>query len=833
MSWNAYLVGARTKYRPNDTIPTTTSLTINAVKGQFACWQIPLKIDGEDVSTINATCTIPTKGEDTLTTPLIYKEYLHNIIIPSRANNLGGLGTNLGNPIGEIPDALIPKVDAYYSETRNAFPFNMTRISPVYAFPVILISGGASSSVKANNTATTLPTIGGTYSGSGLTNYHIIIDGAGAKGIATFKWSTSSFNIKRAQWNYSTQVATITTYQPHGFSIGNTVRVKTSRNTFNGNFTIATVPSPTTFTYPIAGVYSDNIYYDGGGTAIKTFNASTVTTGDAIALNNGLTITFPVQTYAVGDEWEFYVNTSRVETLWMESYIPTDAVEGIYTSTITITAGGKGDITLNLTIVVYNFAIGKEPTVPIWYTGQNDHPIRGHFNTLWFDPNSSIHKELIKRYVESALRHRMTMRLTPNIVYAANNLSINDWETLHKPWLTLYLNGTWTQGVEPTGLKWTAYFNRNPTILVQWGSVIATDYTSAEKTRLSTLAGLLDAEGWMATYKPYIFVAEEPSVYIGNAQTAVENAYISMNLANSNYRAVVTKRVISNWVGSVDVWNSNILQFGSYPRSTYDAEIAAGRELWVYQGCDTQGCGEVGTSGYDRNVTYNIDSTMSDIIGYWWLSYDNDVRGDLYYNTIEAESHYNYYPGKAQQDFWDIQLNYGGNGEGTFWYPGRVSSGGHAIGGTTDVPIESLRLKAWRMGQEDYEIFKLTNRSALSLTNVENAVGTDKWRFTSGATAVTEANMEMARDNILNSLTGVSPSPSMSPSISPSASMSPSVSPSVSLSMSPSESPSVSPSVSPSASPSLSPSSSESPSASPSLSPSPFPPSPPTNLHIE
>jgi hypothetical protein len=47
----------------------------------------------------------------------------------------------------------------------------------------------------------------------------------------------------------TSNVATITTTSAHGFSIGDTVTVDASNNTFDGSYTITTVPTSTTFTY--------------------------------------------------------------------------------------------------------------------------------------------------------------------------------------------------------------------------------------------------------------------------------------------------------------------------------------------------------------------------------------------------------------------------------------------------------------------------------------------------------------------------------------------------------------------------------------------------------
>jgi hypothetical protein len=60
---------------------------------------------------------------------------------------------------------------------------------------------------------------------------------------------------------------------------------------------------------------------------------------------------------------------------------------------------------------------------------------------------------------------------------------------------------------------------------------------------------------------------------------------------------------------------------------------------------------------------------------------------------------------------------YGGNGDGTLFYPGRPDT----IGGTTQIPVESIRLKLIREGLEDYEyLLLLASRS--SRKNVATSV---------------------------------------------------------------------------------------------------------------
>jgi hypothetical protein len=84
-----------------------------------------------------------------------------------------------------------------------------------------------------------------------------------------------------------------------------------------------------------------------------------------------------------------------------------------------------------------------------------------------------------------------------------------------------------------------------------------------------------------------------------------------------------------------------------------------------------------------------------------WLAWMDRIEGELYYATDycwlasdcgDAKS------GKTQ-DPWVSIYAFGGNGDGTLFYPGTVAK----IGGTTPVPVPSVRLALLRDGMEDYE----------------------------------------------------------------------------------------------------------------------------------
>jgi hypothetical protein len=78
-----------------------------------------------------------------------------------------------------------------------------------------------------------------------------------------------------------------------------------------------------------------------------------------------------------------------------------------------------------------------------------------------------------------------------------------------------------------------------------------------------------------------------------------------------------------------------------------------------------------------------------------WIAWKFRIEGELYYSMDQAYS--------GGNDPWTNISLFGGNGDGTLFYPGRPNK----IGGHTDIPIESIRLKLIREGMEDYEYLAL------------------------------------------------------------------------------------------------------------------------------
>jgi hypothetical protein len=172
--------------------------------------------------------------------------------------------------------------------------------------------------------------------------------------------------------------------------------------------------------------------------------------------------------------------------------------------------------------------------------------------------------------------------------------------------------------------------------------------------------------------------------------------------ADPTVKNLVTAPLNPAWKGFIDVWTPVINCFESkegsrrgfcaetVARSTYDSELANGKELWWYQSCASHGCYIVGGEYYRNWPSYMIDHSGLRNRIMEWLTWKYNVQGELYFSTTEA-----FFKG----DPWKEMRLFGGNGDGTLFYPGRPD----VIGGATDIPIESIRLKLIREGLEDYE----------------------------------------------------------------------------------------------------------------------------------
>ena len=137
-------------------------------------------------------------------------------------------------------------------------------------------------------------------------------------------------------------------------------------------------------------------------------------------------------------------------------------------------------------------------------------------------------------------------------------------------------------------------------------------------------------------------------------------------------------------------------------RDRYDGFLSSGKtkEIWLYQSCMSHGCGgtvDIGNPSADDHYytgwpSYMIDASSVRNRAMEWVSFLERASGELYWETTAGYAH----------DPWSSLWDFSGNGDGTLFYPGTPSR----IGGQTDIPVASIRLKMIREGMEDYEYLK-------------------------------------------------------------------------------------------------------------------------------
>jgi hypothetical protein len=133
----------------------------------------------------------------------------------------------------------------------------------------------------------------------------------------------------------------------------------------------------------------------------------------------------------------------------------------------------------------------------------------------------------------------------------------------------------------------------------------------------------------------------------------------------------------------------------------------SGKEAWMYTACPQFSCDERESSYFDGWPAYVIDQPASQARAMGWTSYLYGTTGELYHNTT-----------LKLDTAWNDQYAWGGNGDGTLFYPGSPTGygGSPAIGGQHDIPIESIRMKRIREGREDYELLNSLDKAGKAST---------------------------------------------------------------------------------------------------------------------
>ena len=607
----ASLLDTMTKVRPYDVIAGAPTVNLEAAVQEYADWQVLLTGQTQDLSGVDVTVSdFRDSGGNTISqsNATIYLEKYMNMSNTSRP---------YGTDTGEWPEPLIPKVDPFVHETRNAFPFNVNRISPAYKQ-----FSGASSTNSGLGAGTAISS--GTYTGATQERFDIVVDAPGAVGTATFKWSSD------------------------------------------------------------------------GGLSFRGLGVRTST--NPVPLSDGVAVSFRpgglagLLDFKIGDTFWIHAGPLRNQPIWVDFYVPGGTPTGDYTGNVTVTQSGKAPIILSVNLHVYGFTLPATSTMPSLFGMSWSTLTQAHY----LIPYGNQTLALGHLYGTACLINRISCGsppYNPTYVYDSNGAVLSADYRGFDATLGPLADGT----ITPHGEKLTAISIRPA------GSTDTQQFFSAQ-----SMLAHLSSKGWRSRALDY--TRDEPHssadflalMKRASLMRSVDNTYRTLATMEISGFKFTTVGYISRYVANWMALGFKDFQRGPSPSlpAFYEKRIAQGDDLWWYDSCVTHGCGRTGGTPFIDNYPTLIADTSALMNRVWGLMTLVPYRatGMLYFDTIYAYSKF-YNLALPRVDVWDSIDYFGGNGDGTLFYPGRPAN----IGGATHIPIESLRLKHIRDAMVDAE----------------------------------------------------------------------------------------------------------------------------------
>ena len=391
----------------------------------------------------------------------------------------------------------------------------------------------------------------------------------------------------------------------------------------------------------------------------------------------------------------FTVRRDRNQPLWVEIFVPVSARPGKYTGSARISRGGTLQFSVPINLTVWRFVLPATSTLKSSFGLSGINALKQHRGRYTNDED--LHS-ITSVYTKAALLHRISIHggsmQPPKFSYDAGKMQL-DWRAYDAE-VGPFLDGVAIAEGKPLhGARATSAEIRTPS---------AFETEEQEKLYWTEWARHFQRKGWGD--RLFLYLWDEPASRA--FPEVLKRGRVSAQ-AEPRLRNLVTipftrklEEVVQIWVPLV-----NCLEpkpgFADFcdetpPLDTYARQTQPGMSLWFYQSCASHGCNIVGGQYFTGWPSYMIDMPGTANRVMQWLAWKYRVEGELYYSMNEAY--------RQNNDPWvDMRLS-GGNGDGTLFYPGRPSR----IGGRSDIPIESIRLKLIREGMEDYEYLAMLSR---------------------------------------------------------------------------------------------------------------------------
>jgi hypothetical protein len=385
----------------------------------------------------------------------------------------------------------------------------------------------------------------------------------------------------------------------------------------------------------------------------------------------------------------FDVPAGENRVLWVDLHIPSGTPSGIYRGSLEVVAQDGFAASLPIELEVFPFELPSTPTYHTAFGLGWAATGRVHCGEAFCNGNDEIYDGLRQLYAISALDNRISLSAVagPGVQGKGGNLDFSRYDRANGP----LLDGTAATrlpGAKLTSIQvWLK--DRTPENYAAW-------------------AQHFESKGWFD--RLFDYTCDEPPLGCGFHEIAQKQSVL--HAGDPRLRSLVTtsaKRLQENGAYEstdliVPVVNFVEGKSGDYAGDQsleYQRAREDGKTTWIYSSCMSHGCGNTvgGEYGGDPDLegwpSLVIDHSALRNRAMPWVAYRFGFTGELYWETVWAYG--------TQGDPWTSQWDFTGNGDGTLFYPGLPQK----IGGTTHIPIESLRLKHIRDGVEDYEYIRI------------------------------------------------------------------------------------------------------------------------------
>ena len=433
----------------------------------------------------------------------------------------------------------------------------------------------------------------------------------------------------------------------------------------------------------------------------------------------------------------FDLEPGRNQPLWIDLYVPPDTPPGRYRGELRVSAAGVARATVPVSLRVWPFALPSTSSFPTSYGYSG--PPAVHVHRGYFTSDQHL-LELAHVYREAALRHRLSLHggsMLPPPTRFADGAARVDWSGYDLE-LAPFMDGTVFGPDEPLpGARATSVDLTTPP-----------DLTDRERVLYwRAWAEHFRERGWLD--RLFLYLPDEPQGP-GDYPEVLRLARLAKR-ADPELPTLVTEQYVPGLARAIDIWvplvqcvedrpGEESFCEETVPRQAYAGAERDGARVWWYQSCVSHGCDSVGGREFTGWPSYVIDAPPVAHRIMPWLAFHLGIDGELYYNTVEAYA--------RGLDPWDEVRTHGGNGDGTLFYPGTP----RRIGGSTHVPVESVRLKLIREGLEDYEYLLLRARSGPKgegrsrAGSVAESLAPKTYRWDHGPEALYRARETLARE---------------------------------------------------------------------------------------